>query len=282
MLKGGYTVLRLTKRSRRFVFKALGVQLPVGKSRIANDCTFECPCAVTGGVNLKSSIHVGAFTGFVCDAGDGRIRNLSIGRYCAVAKHVDIGLSNHPTTWLSVNGRFYFPKHSGWHEIMPKPVYCGIPFRETAFSTVGNDVWIGDHVIIMGGVSIGDGAVIAAGAVVTKDVPPYAIVGGVPARVLKYRFDEATVKELLSLQWWRYDAADFGKVDWSDIHLAMKSIRDKIASGIKTYAPQPVTCRDLRPYAFRCWFHVSFSHRWIRIKLFGIWIVHLVFRPVQA
>lgn len=71
---------------------------------------------------------------------------------------------------------------------------------------IGNDVWLGRHSRVMSGVTIGDGAIVAAGAIVTKDVPPYAIVGGVPAKVLKYRFTESQIEGLLELKWW----------DWSD------------------------------------------------------------------
>lgn len=70
------------------------------------------------------------------------------------------------------------------------------------FIVVGNDVWIGDRVLIMGGVTIGDGACIAAGSVVTKDVEPYSIVGGVPARVIKYRFTEEQRNYLIDFKWW--------------------------------------------------------------------------------
>lgn len=68
--------------------------------------------------------------------------------------------------------------------------------------TIGNDCWIGQRAILIGGITIGDGAVVMAGAVVTKDVPPYAMVGGVPAKIIKYRYDEETIDFLLKAQWW--------------------------------------------------------------------------------
>ena len=72
-------------------------------------------------------------------------------------------------------------------------------------TTVGNDVWIGCNVVVLPGVTIGDGAVVAAGSIVTKDVPPYAIVAGSPARVLRYRWDEKTVERVAALRWWDWD-----------------------------------------------------------------------------
>jgi serine acetyltransferase len=71
--------------------------------------------------------------------------------------------------------------------------------------TVGSDVWIGAKSTIMSGVKIGDGAIVAAGALVTKDVEPYSIVGGNPARLLKYRFDKSQIEELLKIEWWLWD-----------------------------------------------------------------------------
>ncbi len=67
---------------------------------------------------------------------------------------------------------------------------------------MGNDVWVGSHVLMKGGITIGDGAVIAAGAVVVRDVPPYAIVGGVPAKIIKYRFSQDIIEKLMELKWW--------------------------------------------------------------------------------
>ncbi len=117
---------------------------------------------------------------------------LSIGRYCSIAQcEIFLG-GNHPTHWLSqfpVRGRYGLPGNA--EESLSK-----------GDVVIGNDVWIGFGSTIMTGVTIGDGAVIAARAVVTKDVPPYAVVAGNPAALKRFRFDEATIRHLQSLRWW--------------------------------------------------------------------------------
>ena len=92
-------------------------------------------------------------------------------------------------------------------------------------TTIGNDVWIGSQSLIKGGVTIGDGAVIAGGAVVIHDVPPYAIVGGVPAKILKYRFDNHTIKTLLELQWWELTPKEMKDTPFNNIHQAIEHIK---------------------------------------------------------
>ena len=77
-------------------------------------------------------------------------------------------------------------------------------FAEYRPITIGNDVWIGARAMVMDGVEVGDGAIVAANAVVTKDVPPYAIVGGVPAKVIRYRFAPEKIEALQLLQWWSW------------------------------------------------------------------------------
>ena len=94
---------------------------------------------------------------------------------------------------------------------------------------IGNDVWIGERAMIIGGVHIADGAVVLAGAVVTKDVPPYAIVGGVPAKIIRYRYDEETINFLLNIQWWN-NSEDWFKEHWrllTDIDRLKAFYRDK-------------------------------------------------------
>jgi virginiamycin A acetyltransferase len=83
-------------------------------------------------------------------------------------------------------------------------VECDVPIVEYKRITIGNDVWIGARAVILDGITIGDGAIVGACAVVTKDVPPYAVVAGVPARVIRYRFSEKKIRTLLELQWWEW------------------------------------------------------------------------------
>jgi tetrahydrodipicolinate N-succinyltransferase len=92
--------------------------------------------------------------------------------------------------------------------------------------SVGNDVWTGHNVNIMAGVNVGDGAVIAAGSIVTKDVPPYAIVAGVPATIKRFRFPEQTVERLLRVRWWDLDLADLSGLPFRDIDRCLDMIEE--------------------------------------------------------
>lgn len=114
------------------------------------------------------------------------IQNSTIGNYCSIAHEVILGLGKHPLNLFSTSPLFYRKRNPLNIEIVKKD----FGFIEYEPITIGNDVWIGARAIIMDGVKVGDGAVIAAGAIVTKDVAPFSIVGGVPAKVIKYRTSE--------------------------------------------------------------------------------------------
>jgi acetyltransferase-like isoleucine patch superfamily enzyme len=131
--------------------------------------------------------------------GHARIKNTVIGKYCSIASGVKIVLGAHPTNLISLHPAFY---------AINKPMETFADqqyFNEYLKVEIGNDVWIGEDVIIPGGIKIGNGAVIASRAVVTKDVEPYSVVGGVPAKHIKYRFSPERIQQLEEIKWWDKD-----------------------------------------------------------------------------
>jgi chloramphenicol O-acetyltransferase type B len=129
------------------------------------------------------------------------IQNTTIGNYCSISHDVIIGLGAHPLNHFSTSPLFY----RVINPLQIKLINQNLNFKEYKPINIGHDVWIGARVTILDGINIAIGAVIAAGAVVTKDVPAYAIVGGVPAKIIRYRFDQDKCKKLLQTQWWKKD-----------------------------------------------------------------------------
>ena len=129
-----------------------------------------------------------------------RLVYANVGKFCSIAGGGAIGMGTHTLNNLSTSPIFTAQRNGTGYQWTDKQ-----PDNEFREVNVGNDVWIGERALIMGGVTIGDGAVVAAGAVVTKDVPPYAIVGGVPAKIIRYRFSEDVISKLLDLKWWCWD-----------------------------------------------------------------------------
>lgn len=152
------------------------------------------------GVKVYRNVVIGDHT-FVNE--DTRIdpNTTTIGKFCSISHQVKIGLGPHPVSFFSTSPLFYSPQRG-----LVKTEHYD-EFADRGYASIGHDVFIAANSIVISGVHVGHGAVIAAGSVVTKDVPPYAIVGGVPARVLRYRFDEATIERLLRVRWWDRDVA---------------------------------------------------------------------------
>ena len=150
----------------------------------------------------------------------------TIGAYCSIGARTSINPFSHPVDWLSTNEFQYHPNSFDWVEEyrdFDRLERTPDMYRKVA---IGNDVWTGHHVHIMGGVTVGDGAVIAAGAIVTKDVPPYAVVTGVPGTIKRFRFPDATIERLLQVKWWELELSDLSGLPFRDIDRCIGMIEE--------------------------------------------------------
>ena len=126
-----------------------------------------------------------------------QINNSTIGNYCSISKRFSAGLGFHPTDFISTSPVFYSPKNPLFKSIVKEKKIDD--FKPVS---IGSDVWIGANVVVLDGVKIGHGSIIGANSVVTKNVEPYSIIGGVPAKLIRKRFSEEEIEFLLKLQWW--------------------------------------------------------------------------------
>ena len=150
------------------------------------------------GCKIQKGVEIGDFTSINENTQiDSNCK--SIGKFCSISHGVKIGMGPHPLHFISTSTVFYEP----YRGFVKKQLYN--EFEDKGYTVIGNDVLIGANAIILAGVKVGDGAVIGAGSVVTKDVPPYAIVAGNPAKIIKYRFSKETIDKLLKLKWWDMD-----------------------------------------------------------------------------
>jgi acetyltransferase-like isoleucine patch superfamily enzyme len=137
---------------------------------------------------------------FVYISNHSKISNVSIGSFCSIGPNVTIGLGKHPTDFISTFPAFFSDRKQ-----------CQVSFTDRSYYTehekvtIGNDVWLGANVIVLDGVTIGDGAIIAAGSVVTKDIDPFTIAGGLPAKLIKKRFSDEKIEEIVAMKWWEKD-----------------------------------------------------------------------------
>jgi virginiamycin A acetyltransferase len=158
-------------------------------------------------VNISSQIlsqnlttFIGAYS-YMNEGGYIR-NNVFIGRYCSIGRRVSIGAGSHPMTGLSTHPSLVYGEGTPYTE--SQVAALGRSRKRTANTIIHNDVWIGDGVVVIPGVTIGTGAIIGANSVVTSDVQPYAIIGGIPSRVIRYRFPHEIATQLLETEWWEY------------------------------------------------------------------------------
>lgn len=157
--------------------------------------------------NVCAGSHVvNARIGRYSDVGyDCNIINTTIGSFCSFGSNIKVGGASHTIDWVSTSQVFNRNKDS------LKKKFSQHSFEPFNSTVIGNDVWIGDNVLIKAGVIIGDGVVIGMGSVVTKDIPSYEVWAGNPAKIIKKRFKEDEVSELISLKWWDWDNQKISK-----------------------------------------------------------------------
>lgn len=154
----------------------------------------------------RSYLQYGTYIGKSCN-----IVSSKIGKYSCIGPYVRTTSGAHPLCFVSMHPAFYSTRGQAGFTYVNKQKFSENIDR-SYHTIIGNDVWIGDSALLLEGIKIGDGAVVAAGAVVTKDVPPYAVVAGIPAKIIRYRFKEDEIESLLKIKWWDQSA------DWLKMH----------------------------------------------------------------
>lgn len=203
----------------------------------------EAPVRICSGVRLQAE-SIGAFSFFNQNTSLRFVK--SIGRFGLFGADVISGGASHPVMALTTHLIFQ-NMDCGWNQrfhsyLEDKESITEITqyqreheFRNKTKIVIGNDVWIGNRAILLKGVTIGDGAVIGAGAVVAKDVPPYTVVVGVPAKIIKQRFSDTVIEKLESLQWWDYGPDILKGIDINQPAEAVKYIEERISNGFPKY-----------------------------------------------
>lgn len=174
------------------------IHIPAIKdSRISKKAKIEA-----GSTFINSSIEKYSFCGYDCI-----VINTDIGAFCSLAGNIKIGLAKHPIEWTSTSCAFYYGRDS-IKKVLAQKKYNPSSRRVM----IGNDVWIGENAVIMGGVKVGNGAIIGASAVVTHDIGNYEIWAGNPARYIRKRFPEEIIDMLNKSKWWEFSDVELKKI----------------------------------------------------------------------
>lgn len=198
---------------------------PVSKMRVGN--VIEGPCSISTAIR-----DINNFGAFSYINGRGRFTNVAIGRYCSIAEQVVVGYPEHPVNWLSTSALQY--QRPKWSHSVGE---WNLAKHDTGKKTIiGNDVWIGVGAFIRSGVTIGNGAIIGAHAVVTKDVDPYTIVAGNPARTIRRRLPESIAMRVADLAWWDFSPAQLNGCNFSSPVEAIPFIEKLRDSGAEKFS----------------------------------------------
>lgn len=202
------------------------------------DAVLEPYTSIIAGVVLP---HIGAFSYTYSPL----LPGVKIGRYSSIAKGLTIPLPAHPYQAMSTSPFLYDPDAVPTKQYLEDNRYLYenyVPNPQKPMPVIGNDVWIGMNATIMPGVTIGDGAMVAAGSVVTKDVAPYMIVGGNPAKVIRPRFEAHVIEKLMAVRWWRYSFHYFDTMPIDDPErFADRLLEEEQRGLLMPYLPETIS-----------------------------------------
>lgn len=205
----------------------------------------EPPCSLKW-LRAEHSFELGAFSYAV----SGYFFACKIGRYCSFGEQVQIGRHSHPLDFISTSPIFYLNSldvlgvkgHISLPDVHNSPSRAPTVAKQTI---IGNDVYIGHGAFVMPGVQVGDGAVIGACSVVTKDIPPYAIVAGSPAKVIRYRFDSDIIAELLGINWWEFCPKDLASLDPARPYDFISGVKELLKYNKPKYDPNKICLKTI-------------------------------------
>ncbi len=202
--------------------KRFGENVDVSPNTVFDDATklkgYNC---IGDNANICGS-EIGRFSYI---GNNSNLSHCEIGAFCSISWDVEILVGEHPTNFVSTHPAFFSPRKFADMCFNPKTRFEEVKyFKDNIYVLIGNDVLINADVKIVCGVKIGDGAIVRAGAVITKDVEPYSIVGGVPARVIKKRFNDGDIDFLREFKWWEKD------VEWLKMHVDLFDDVEKLRS----------------------------------------------------
>jgi acetyltransferase-like isoleucine patch superfamily enzyme len=183
--------------------------------------TLSGPLFLNRHSQIGPDVTVGKYTGLNEHS---YIARATVGAFCAFGARTAVNPFNHPMDWLSVHEFQYHPNSYDWVPEYKSMQRLSRTPEMLPRVTIGNDVWTGHNVNVLSGVNVGDGAVIAAGAVVTKDVPPYAVVAGVPAAIKRYRFSDEVIAPLLRSKWWDLELEQLAGLPFNNVERCLDRI----------------------------------------------------------
>ncbi|GAB0117270.1 hexapeptide transferase [Acidisoma sp. 7E03] len=212
--------------------------------KVGDILTFDDEVEVEPYVGFNAGFAICAM-GFLSYTNSQVPQDLNVGRYCSLAGNIRFGGFRHPVEYLSTSIFTYDRRNSLVTRVMAENQSPYNSFKVATQKkqiTINHDVWIGRDVSIMPGVNIGTGSVIASAAVVTRDVPPYSIMGGNPAKLIRKRFPQEIIEALLESQWWNYKFTDFAGLNVSDPELFLREFR---SGDLAEYKPIRIKMREI-------------------------------------